>query len=316
MNPEQQKNKPSSQESRRGTPLQEITKIIQNQALIEQAPSLAALIPTSFDTTRIDRSIYYGTGLTTPKAPAVGLPFDVLGMVFVAEQLRRAGNFDKIIHHIADTHAKTNEFIDPQEVDKLAASVKETLLRATSNLKLDKVDVVMASDFDQKPEYQDIVAFYRERSTLHEYVVREMADIDYYQKHKGLTLKLGWIIQGSETAIGTDERLFDREFVRIVSPEANTMSFIYTKPGRTFDPSRPKVSPYIQVPGESRLLLKKGENVKIKINEAIALSGDKNLGGAIKHLEGIVRTYERINEPFGRAPLEEKVQAIIDLATK
>jgi len=33
-------------------------------------------------------AIYYGTGLTTPRALSCGLPFDVLGMVLVAEKLR------------------------------------------------------------------------------------------------------------------------------------------------------------------------------------------------------------------------------------
>jgi hypothetical protein len=303
-------------ETRVGDPLQQVTKVIQNQSLIEQVPSLAALIPGSFNTNDKERSIYYGTGLTTPKAPAIGLPFDVLGMIFVSEQLRRAGEFKSVIHHIADSHAKTNSFINSSEVDILAGNVKETLLKVAANLKLKHLKVTLASDFDNSRQYQQILSFFKEKSNTHEYVIREMADIEYYRLNHGLSLKLGWIIQGTETAIGADERLFDREYIRIVTPEKNKMSFIYTKPGRTLDPSRPKVSPYIQVPGESRILLKKGENVIKKINDAKSTTGDPNLGGALKHLESIVRTYEKLFEPFGRIPLEEKIQNIIDIATK
>lgn len=295
-------------------PILETKKIIQNQALIEQAPSLESLNNLSFENSK--RSIYYGTGLTTPKEPAVGLPFDVLGMILTAEQLRQAGGFQKIIHHIADTHAKTNSFINHQEVDTLAKKVKSTLTKVTKNLGIDSLTITMASDFDNTREYKNQLSFFKERSSLHDYVIHEMADIEYYRTHHNLSMKLGWVIQGSETSIGSDERLFDREYIRIVTPQENKMSFIYTKPGRTFDLSRPKVSPYIQIPGENRLLLDKKENAPKKIKESIERTGDKNLGGALKHLTSIVRTYEKLYENLGRIPIEDKIQFIIEKATK
>ena len=92
-------------------------------------------------------------------------------------------------------------------------------------------------------------------------------------------------------------------------------SFIYTKPGRTFDPSRPKASPYIQIPGERRLLLDPNENARATIEEAVEASGDVQLGGARKHLKSIVRLYESVFGTLGRdIDLEDKIQIILDTA--
>lgn len=305
---------------RQGTAKDEIIKVINNSALFENAPSIAGINPRSFNSggSNENKSVFYGTGLTTPKAKAEDdPPFDMLGMMMTAEQVRKAGKFGKVIHHIADTHAKTNSFVDPVEVDTLAEKVKKTVQKAARNLGFNNFQVVKSSEFDTTNEYLEDFAKNRVASEKHEYVVREVTDIQHYRKNDGLAVKLGWIIQGTETDLGADERLFDREYKKIAGEGGDDITFLYTKPGRTLDPSRPKVSPYIQIKGENRILLKKGENVAQKIKDAIAATGDKNLGGAIKHLESIVRTYEKLNEPFPRGmALEEKVQAIIDRATK
>lgn len=288
----------------------ELIKILNNSSLIEAEPSIKGL------TSNIDEhqggSIYYGTGLTTPRAMGVGLPFDVLGMILTAEQLRRAGQFEGIYHHIADTHAKTNDWIDPNEVDQRAASVRSTLDKVAANLELPDFHVVLSSEFDSRPEYLGILASFEE-SPEHEYVKREMADMEWYKQQHGVALKLGWIIQAKETGLGFDERLFDREYLRLRGPE---LSFVYAKAGRTFDKSRPKASPYIQIAGERRLVIDPVEDAKLKIDEAIAALGDETLGGAIKHLNNIVRLYEKLYGNLGRVSLHEKLQTIIDRVTK
>lgn len=288
------------------------TNLVLNEPLIEQKPTLEA---TSFKALESNPkgSIYYGTGLTTPRAMGIGLPFDVLGMVLVAERIKKTLGFKGIYHHIADTHAKTNEWIDPQEVDRRAKITEETLVKVAYNLQLSGFNVVLSSKFDQSPEYEELVRRFRDKSQKHEYVIREMADMEWYRlKHK-TTVKMGWIIQASEAPVGFDERLFDQEYKRI---EGEKLSFVYTKPGRTLDLSRPKVSPYIQIAGENRLLLEKGEKVKEKLDEAAQRMNDPHLGGARKHIESIVRVYEKLFGSFGKVPLEEKVQVIIDRVTR
>ncbi len=286
--------------------LQSIVKLVKNEALIEAGPTLAMLHDNVTETP--GGSLYYGTGLTTPNAISVGLPFDVLGMVLTAEKLRRAGEFDNIYHHIADTHAKTNEWISPEAVDKRAAQVVATLESVKHNLELDNFFPVLSSSFDSEPEYLNLVTSF-DSSKEHEYVRREMADMEWYRTKYGVKLKLGWVIQASETDMGFDERRFDREYARF---KGDALSFVYTKPGRTYDPSRPKASPYIKIQDETRLLLNPNENVTEILENAVEkANGDKHLGGARKHLESVVRLYESLYGSFGKIPLEEKIQLVI-----
>lgn len=287
------------------------TNLVLNEPLIEQKPTLEA---TSFSALESNPggSVYYGTGLTTPRAIAVGLPFDVLGMILVAERVKRSLGLKEIYHHIADTHAKTNEWIDPKEVDRRAKITEESLIRIASNLSLEGFKVMLSSRFDRSNDYEDLVKHFKERSKEHEYVIREMADMEWYRvKHKTV-VKMGWIIQATEAPVGFDERLFDQEYKRI---EGDKLSFVYTKPGRTLDLSRPKASPYIQIAGENRLLLEKGEKVKEKLDGAAQRMNDLHMGGARRHIENIVKVYEKLFGSFGRIPLEEKAQAIIDKTT-
>jgi hypothetical protein len=284
-----------------------LIKIIRNEALIEAEPTIDMLDSSTLESD--GGSIYYGTGLTTPNAISVGLPFDVLGMMLTAEKLRKAGEFDKVYHHIADTHAKTNEWIDDEQVDIVAEEAISTLERIKQNLGLDAFEFVRSSSFDTSEEYQALIDTF-DSSGEHEYVRREMADMEWYRSHEDVRLKLGWIIQSSETDMGFDERRFDREYLKF---HPGQMSFVYTKPGRTFDTSRPKVSPYISVDGERRLVLRPGMNIE----ELLTGETDPNLGGAKKHLQNIVRLYEGIYGNLGKigkdgVTFESKLQHIVD----
>ena len=302
---------PERTETLADTRFQNLVKIIRNEALIEAEPTLSVLSESVTETP--GGSIYYGTGLTTPKEISVGLPFDVLGMMLTAEKLRQAGGFDNIYHHIADTHAKTNDWISPEAVDERASQVTAVLDTVKENLGLENFFPILSSSFDGTQEYGELVDSFS-GSEEHEYVRREMADMEWYRTHYGVKIKLGWIIQAKETEMGFDERRFDREYLSFKGP---VMSFVYTKPGRTFDPSRPKVSPYIKIEDEGRLMLSPDEDVRQTFESGIErANGDKHLAGARKHLESIVRLYESLYESFGKIDLEDKLQAIIKACFK
>ncbi len=281
-------------------------KLIRNEALIEAEPTLQFLNESSL--AREGGSLYYGTGLTTPRAISQGLPFDILGMMLTAEKVRQAAGLQSVYHHIADTHAKTNDWIDAQSVDEIAAKTVATLEDVSRGLGLENFRFVLASAFDTSDEYTSLVDGFGS-STEHEYVRREMADMEWYRSKADVRMKLGWIIQAKETEMGFDERRFDREYLKFHPGE---MSFLYTKPGRTFDTSRPKASPYISVEGEKRLLLSPDTDVKAVFEEL----NDPGLGGAKKHIESIVRLYESVYGSLGKISadntLADKVQAIID----
>ncbi len=267
---------------------QPVKNFIINNALIEQIPTLESLetYRGGFEGT----SLYYGTGLSTPTSESLGLPFDVLGMLFVADGIKKSLGLKNVIHHIADSHAKTNTFIDARKVDILAQSTKEKILTICKNLQLEGFEVVLASEIEDDKFYQEKYQYFKKQSAMHDYVIKEMTDIAYYKQKKNVYSKLGWIIQGSETGIGFDERLFDREYIRITGEDH---FFIYTKPGRTFDISRPKASPYIITPYETRIPLSLDVNISDIFEGAILKTGDKHLCGAVKHLESIVRMYEK-----------------------
>ncbi|MEI6040102.1 MAG: hypothetical protein WCP93_02000 [Candidatus Berkelbacteria bacterium] len=289
--------------------IETVRNSVMNEPLLEPNPSVAQLLPGIVDAQK--GSIYYGTGLCTPKYLSVGLPFDVLGMILVAEKFRKLLNLDAIYHVIADTHAKSNDFCTPEDVDHLARETKSVLEHVAKKLKLEKFHVILSSEYDQTPEYQKHLSWTSERTTLHEYVKRELADILYFNEMRNMVLKIGWITQSGETPVGNDERLFDQELRRLSDVP---VSFFYLKAGRTFDKNRPKASPYISIPGENRLLLKYDEPVKEKMLKAEVDLQDKTLGGAKKYLASIVRLYETT---YGRIEdtnsLEDKISRIINL---
>lgn len=288
------------------TTTEALKKLVRNEGLIEAEPSLPLLNDNLNQ--GAGGSIYYGTGVTTPRALSIGLPFDTLGMMFVAEKLRRAASLENIYHHIADTHAGTNEWVDPQAVEVAAAAAQSTLTTVTENLGLSSFRIIRSSSFDSDPEYIELVQRFGV-SQEHEYVRREMADMEWYRLQRNVKLKVGWIIQARETELGFDERRFDREYLRLRGPK---LSFVYCKPGRTFDANRPKVSPYVAIAGESRLMLAPEVAAKEAIDHAVQASGDQQLNGARRHLSQIVQLYETLFGSFGRIPLEAKIQGVLD----
>ncbi len=287
---------------------EKVVKIVKEEPLIEKEPSLD-MIGRSLDK-KGEKSIYYGTGIATPDYLSVGLPFDVLGMILLNEKIRRSAGFSQVFHHIADTHAKTNSWADSKEVDSMAITVRSTLEEVFKNLGLDNFKVVLSSDFDQKKEYAMLLKDFQE-SDKHAYVKHEMADMEWYRQNHNVVLKTGWVIQSKETSIGSDERLFDREYREFKGEDS--MSFIYSEAGRTFDINRPKASPYIQIPKETRLLLDKNENVGKKFGEVASKIGEDKMKGTIKHIEKIVELYEELFGSLGNLKTEEKVQQILNI---
>ena len=285
----------------------DLVKILQNESLIHVKPTLEMIHPSFIESPR--GSVYYGTGLATPKAPSIGLPFDVLILVLNAELLRRKFSLDQIHHHIADTHALTNSFCTKESVAGMAKEYCEILERIAKVTGI-KLNIHLSSEFDQTPDYREIFAMIK--TIKNEYVHRELTDMLWYHDKHNVHLKLGWLIQDTETEIGFDERLFDREFRAVCD---GTMSFAYSVAGRTFDPKRMRTSPYIAIDGETRVLLKPDENAREKFETGVQLwNGDRKVGGTISHLNAILRLWDRIcPTPLPRGDIIDRVQSVIDL---
>jgi hypothetical protein len=135
----------------------------------------------------------------------------------------------------------------------------------------------------------------------------------WFTQTNNVRLKLGWSINNDPIPQGHDERFFDAEIKR-VCPDLS-LSFLHCKAGKTFDPKRPKTSPYIAIANEPRILLKPDENVLEKIAAAKVACNPELFRGTMSHLGLIVRLFESLFIQIPKKRVEDKIQFIIDLAT-
>lgn len=255
-------------------------------------------------------AVYYGTGLATRQALSVGLPFDVLILVLIGEFFRREFRLIRTFHHIADTHALSNSFCGKADVDRIASEYRK-VIESVGRIVGAPLAVKLSSEFDATPEYGQLLE--KVKTDKVEYVRRELADILWYRWKHRVRLKIGWLIQEEVRGSGFDERLFDDEFLAKCDKR---MSFAYTLPGKTFDRHRLRVPPYIAIPGENRILFKKGEDVRKKYLEADSESfPNQTTKGMIEHLTAIMRLWDKLS----LTPIPEdddvlrRVQTVIDL---
>ena len=288
----------------------EIITFLQNEPLIEAELSDGAVESLSHIDPK-NKSLFFGIGLCTAKEPAVAIPFDILSFFLVAERLRQFLGLSRVVVLIADTHALTNSFMTPDIVRALTQKSLRTLSAIVQNLQLNKFELLVHSDIAiQKSFTMTLNAI---PTMDNQYLRHEIADITWLAKHRMVVLKLGWSIDSSPVPGGHDERFFDTALQKIASVP---IGFLYLKAGRTFDKHRQKVSPYIAVSEEPRIIIDSNENVRGKFDAARASWGDDHFGGTRKHIADIVRLFEKL---FGQLPslsLEQKIEHMMKRTTK
>jgi hypothetical protein len=255
-------------------------------------------------------SLFFGVGLCTSREPAVAVPFDILTFFFLAEKLRRQLELDTVFILIADTHARTNTFMTEEIIRKLSTQMKSTFTKLIRNLQLRHFQIIVSSDIHQNQQFQTILKAVP--SLPNEYLRQEIADLMWFTMTQNVRLKLGWSINNDPIPEGHDERFFDTQ---IRDLHALPLSFLHSKAGRTFDPNRPKASPYISIGNEPRILLSPDERVKEKITAAERSDAIEAVRGVKTHLGFIVRLFESLFVRIPKESLDEKVQFIIDLST-
>jgi hypothetical protein len=285
--------------------MDELLNTIKQTPIFEPESSIKGIKPELM-TGLSGGSLYFGTGLTTSTAPSVGVPFDLVGMFCAAKMLCNTLKLDHVIQLIADTHALSNSFNTPESVKTIAQRMVDVSGRVAKLLNV-KYTPLLASEIDRSVDYRKIMDSIKTED--HEYVRREWADIEFLRQKYGLRLKMSWTIGQNVAKIGFDERLYDLRYTEVLG---QPMSFVYLLPGRTLDLSRPKVSPYISIEGERRILLDPAENVKAKIEEAQE-SQNNQLKSSLKHLENIVHVFEKLHGEIVGSSTTEKVQKIIGM---
>src|SRR3989344_288349 len=275
----------------------DIMKFIAQEPLMEIELSLQGFtLPTA------PQALYFGVGLCNGcQTLTTGLPVDILSMVLAAERLAPEKHI-----LIADTHALTDGFA-AASVDKAAGEQRETLQRAVDNLSLSGWSVVRASDIDHLASYTALV---QQVSAPHEYIRRELADMIWFQQEKGIDLKLGWALNGSRNS---DEAAFDRRFREQFG---DALSFVYTVPGRTFNPGKIRAAPYFCDDPEARILLRAGEDVAAKAASARERFGSHATRAYENFLNAVVRLYDKTVGQTERGPLAERLQQVIGRGTQ
>lgn len=240
-------------------------------------------------------SVFFGVGLMTSRQIGVRLPFDILGMFFVSELIRRSLKLDDVIVIIADTHALTNNIIPSTTIEQFAIKVDHQINKIIHNFALSNFHILRASQIQQDPAFQDLL---NSLPTMeNEYLRLETADCLWLKQKFNLQLKLGWTMSKTDQAEGNDERFFDIKIKEFI-PKLN---FVHLEPGWTFDRLRPRVSPYISIADENRLVLNRDQIVH-------------TLGQSSPHLAKIVRCAEILWGKLPHKTINDKVQFILDKA--
>lgn len=192
-------------------------------------------------------TLFLGTGLTTRNELGEGLAFDVLALVFAADDLRKRFGLKRVLHLIADVHAKANAFVDPRAVARLAAQAEIELHAVCAAFGVADYDIVKGSEVLAEAEYAQI--FDAVPTRFRRYERLEIADIEWARR-RGAGLKLGWAMSADlGDARGFDERRFDMAHSEVFG---DGMAYVYAEPGRSDNPEHPRVSPYVRLSSHRR----------------------------------------------------------------
>jgi hypothetical protein len=252
------------------------------------------------------KNIFFGIGLMTSSSISEAVPFDVLAIFFLAELIRKIVDAEKVFVLVADQHAITNKLISLEKIQKVTKDTLSTLDSIIAGFNLNHFEVIQTTplNFDER-----IKKIYRSLPDIsNDYLKHEIADTLWLNQHHNVGIKLGWAMSTEQTVQGHDERFFDAQIAQFSS----AVSFLHAKPGRTGNPERQRVSPYVSIAGEERLLLQKGEDAISKIKHWREDQGNVAIKPLLRHISQVIRLHDRLF--LSRAPLslEEKVQTAIN----
>ncbi len=271
--------------------------------------------------TNAECNILFGTGLVAGKRLSQGLPFDFIGYLLAAERARQAFGLGGIVHLIADDYAKHEVPDQSSEVDALSRSIKTVSTKIAIKLGLAGVySNVLSSEIHQSPVFDTLLDAAGDLEGLQmplgslNYVRTQLADMEYFRQHHRVRLKLSWVVKQKplHKSKGFDERLFDNAYTQVFG---ELLSYVYTLSGRTFDPEKPRASPYVVTDTSSRVMLWPGEDVRAKLGKLLQRIGSTSKE-AFEHMCSIVKELETLGTPIMHSSMEDKITglaAVLDL---
>jgi hypothetical protein len=284
-----------------------VAKTVRQEPLLDTRISLASLRRTN--PARRPQAIFVGFGLCSRGELTEAVPLDLLGMLLPAEAIRRAAGAGELVALIADRHAMDNGFA-PAQVEERANRLDAVLSRIQLRCGFESLTVLRASEFCDEPEYRSALASVRRRSGpgTHDYVLRQLADALYLERHHGALIKVGWALRGTDAFRRRDEIAFDRALRAV---EGDRVGFLYCKPGRALSDDAPRVPPYIATQPETRLCLDRLEDPATKLAAAASHLSPHTVEGCRRHLRAVLYSYGRLVEPLPRGCLEDRLAALL-----
>ncbi len=285
-----------------------VQTIIRNEPLFEGNISVRSLTQERVPS-HGPANLFVGVGLCTAHEPAQAIPFDILSFFLLPELLRRKGIIQSTFFLIADTHAMTNHFMKPEMVTQMTRCMSQTAHSIVRSFRLPDFNVITASKIRKSEDSQKILNLLPHFNN--QYIREEVFDLCWFAQNHNVRWKLGWTISNEIVSTGHDERFFDQEIRATISWP---ITFLYASAGRTFNPKKPKTSPYISVSEENRLLLTPQEKVAMKL-----IAAEENspcFVAARNHLQRIVRLFEQLIIKIPAESLTEKIEFITRVATQ
>lgn len=186
---------------------------------------------------------------------SLGLPIDVMHMLLTATllksqiQLANPGKVSRIYLLIADSMA-LREGANKNKLNEMILIYKRCLSHLLKLLNLqDSTSIILSSDVESYPEYQDTLSSLEKTPTLQElkqdvahykYIRTQSAITHFMYSHRGVGVKIGWICAASSKQLGNykidprlvmhwDELRFDNIY-QMICPNS-TLQYAYSKAG-------------------------------------------------------------------------------------
>jgi|GEM_PF-1948041 len=247
--------------------------------------------------------VMLGVGLVSGTQTYDELPFDVLGLLLSLSALARTARAQRVFVVIADEHA-LQVGARPGAVAVLAHKRKRLIQHCCVLVGLAHVEVVLGSALAKDPIHAALRARVAAEVPSTVYGQYQTADVEVLRRRCGGLIKLGWCLPGTS---GWDEVAFDELHRRVFG---DGVTFVYARPGWSFDARAPRDNPYLLKDPDTRLRLSPEEAPSSRLRWWSTHTNKSVCNGALRHLRRIARAWQ--HEVGGlEGPLEVRLERIL-----
>jgi len=254
--------------------------------------------------------VFLGVGLCSPTGISVALPFDVLGLILLADSFGAALGGRTTWLVLPDEAAREKSGI--AEVERAAGRVIGLVSVLRERYRRDQFAVLRTSTMARSAWFESIAqrclaavgqALADEPSGVAAYARRQLAQMAYMEERLGCSYKVGWAL---DRAGCRDESFFDGFYEEY----SGGLHFVYGLAGRSTAQSRPRACPYVTEDRSTRIILSQEDDVEGKVR-AFEMGNSSEMREALWHYDAVVKTFEARFEPVGGFSLAEKIKRVI-----